>query len=194
MRDVVRRVINLFSSYSEAHFAGETLNIMTLGGLALALGRVVDDSVVDVENTVRHLGMGKTPFQAALDSANEIAVPVFMATLTTVVVFFPITFMEGIGKYLFTPLAISAALAMFASYFVSRTVSPLFCARLLKSRDEPARLGRGASATLRLIDAELHGLKPEAESRAFHSAVLRLMRTSLPAEAGGSSARLGWGD
>ena len=73
-------------------------------------------------------------------------------------------------------------------------VELLLARDILKSRDEPARLGRGASATLRLIDAELHGLKPEAESRAFHSAVLRLMRTSLPAEAGGSSARLGWGD
>jgi HAE1 family hydrophobic/amphiphilic exporter-1 len=131
--------LSVLAAFMGLYFTGHTLNIMTLGGLALVLGRILDDSIVDVENTVRHLNMGKTPFQAALDSANEIAVPVFMATLTTVVVFFPITFMEGIGKYLFTPLAVSAALAMFASYFVSRTVSPLFCARFLKPRDEPER-------------------------------------------------------
>jgi multidrug efflux pump subunit AcrB len=109
---------------------------MTIGGLALVLGRVLDDSIVDVENTIRHLGLNRTPFQAALDSAQEIALPVLMATITTVVVFLPLVFMEGVGKYLFTPLAVSATLAMFASYFVSRTVSPLLCAKLLRPHGE----------------------------------------------------------
>ncbi len=134
--------LSLLAAFAGLYFTGETLNIMTLGGLALVLGRVVDDSVVDVENTVRHLGMGKTPFQAALDSAHEIAVPVLMATVTTVIVFLPLVFMTGMGKYLFTPLAASVALALFASYFVSRTVSPLLCARLLTT--EMARHGAGA--------------------------------------------------
>ncbi|MFO0876772.1 MAG: efflux RND transporter permease subunit [Gemmataceae bacterium] len=123
--------LSLLAAFAGLYFTGETLNIMTLGGLALVLGRVVDDSVVDVENTVRHLAMGKTPFQAALDSANEIAVPVLMATVTTVIVFLPLVFMTGMGKFLFTPLAVSVALALFASYLVSRTVSPLLCARYL---------------------------------------------------------------
>jgi multidrug efflux pump subunit AcrB len=131
--------LSVLAAFVGLYFTGHTLNIMTLGGLALVLGRILDDSIVDVENTVRHLQLGKTPFQAALDSANEIAVPVFMATLTTVVVFFPITFMEGIGKYLFTPLAVSAAMAMFASYFVSRTVSPVCCARFLRPHQEKER-------------------------------------------------------
>ncbi|HLJ95174.1 MAG TPA: efflux RND transporter permease subunit [Gemmataceae bacterium] len=131
--------LSVLAAFVGLYFTGHTLNIMTLGGLALVLGRILDDSIVDVENTVRHLHMDKTPFQAALDSANEIAVPVFMATLTTVVVFFPITFMEGIGKYLFTPLAVSAAMAMFASYFVSRTVSPVCCARFLRPHDQTER-------------------------------------------------------
>ena len=125
--------LSLLAAFAGLYFTGETLNLMTLGGLALVLGRVVDDSVVDVENTVRHLQMGKSPFQAALDSAHEISVPVFMATVTTVVVFLPLVFMTGMGKYLFTPLAISVALALFASYLVSRTVSPLLCARFLKT-------------------------------------------------------------
>src|SRR5205085_1300879 len=128
--------VSILFAFVGLNFAGETLNIMTLGGLALVLGRVVDDSIVDVENTVRHLNLGKAPYQAALDSAREIAVPVLMATVTTVIVFFPLTVMTGVGKYLFTPLAISATLAMFASYIISRTVSPVLCARWLKPQKE----------------------------------------------------------
>ncbi len=124
--------LSVLAAFLGLYFTGHTLNIMTLGGLALILGRVVDDSIVDVENTIRHLGMGKTPEEAARDSASEIAVPVLMATITTVVVFFPLVFITGVGKYLFTPLAVSATLAMGASYLVSRTVSPLLCARLLR--------------------------------------------------------------
>src|ERR1022692_1962345 len=93
--------LSVLAAFAGLYFTGHTLNIMTLGGLALILGRVVDDSIVDVENTVRHLNMGKDPLTAARDSAAEISVPVFMATLTTVVVFFPLLFMSGIGKDLF---------------------------------------------------------------------------------------------
>src|SRR3972149_5450725 len=105
---------------------------MTLGGLALVMGRLVDDPIVDIENTFRHLDMGKSPKQAALDSAMEIAMPVLVATITTVTVFFPVVFLFGMGKYLFTPMALSVAFAMFASYFLSRTLSPAFCAYFLK--------------------------------------------------------------
>jgi multidrug efflux pump subunit AcrB len=128
--------LSILAALVGLYFTGQTLNIMTLGGLALVLGRVIDDSIVDVENTVRHLNLGKTAFQAARDSALEIALPVLIATITTVVVFLPITFIEGVGKYLFTPLALSATLAMFASYLVSRTVSPVCCARFLRPRQE----------------------------------------------------------
>ncbi len=118
------------------YLTGHTLNIMTLGGIALVLGRVVDDCIVDVENTSRHLEMGKMRVQAVLDSAREISMPVLISTVTTVAVFFPVTFMEGVGKNLFTPLAVAAALAMAASYIVSRTVSPLCCALYLRSHAE----------------------------------------------------------
>jgi multidrug efflux pump subunit AcrB len=134
--------LSVLTAFVGLYFSGETLNIMTLGGLALVLGRVVDDSIVDVENTVRHLNMGKTPFQAALDSALEISVPVLLATVTTVVVFLPLMFLTGQGKYLFGPLATSAAMAMFASYIVSRTVSPLYCARNLRPHHEKERFPR----------------------------------------------------
>ncbi len=128
--------LSILAAFIGLYFMGHTLNIMTLGGLALVLGRVVDDSIVDVENTVRHLNLGKTPAQAALDSAAEVSLPVLMAAVTTVIVFFPITLMSGVGKYLFTPLAVSATLAMAASYIVSRTVSPLCCSRFLRPHFE----------------------------------------------------------
>jgi multidrug efflux pump subunit AcrB len=114
------------------YFTGNTLNLMTLGGLALVMGRLVDDPIVDIENTFRHLDMGKSPIQAALDSAREIALPVLVATITTVAVFFPVIFLYGMGKYLFKPLTLSVAFAMFASYFLSRTLSPAYCAYFLK--------------------------------------------------------------
>ncbi len=115
------------------YFTGNTLNAMTLGGLALVMGRLVDDPIVDIENTFRHLDMGKNPKRAALDSAMEIAMPVLVATITTVVVFFPVVFLFGMGKYLFTPLALSVTFAMFASYVLSRTLSPAYCAYFLKA-------------------------------------------------------------
>jgi multidrug efflux pump subunit AcrB len=129
--------LSVLAAFLGLYLTGHTLNIMTLGGIALVLGRVVDDSIVDVENTIRHLNLGKTPLDAARDSAAEIAVPVLLATITTVVVFLPLVFMTGVGKYLFTPLAVSAALALGASYLVSRTVSPLFCSRWLRPHGVP---------------------------------------------------------
>ncbi len=121
------------------YFTEQTLNAMTLGGLALVMGRLVDDAIVDVENTYRHLQMGKRPKRAALESAMEIAVPVLVSTITTVAVFFPVTFLYGQGKYLFTPLALSVAFAMFASYLLSRTVSPAYCAYFLRADIDPQR-------------------------------------------------------
>jgi multidrug efflux pump subunit AcrB len=132
--------LSIAAAFVGLYFTDNTLNIMTLGGLALVLGRLVDDAILDVENTVRHLSMGKTPFQAARDSAREISVPVLMATITTCIVFFPITFMAGMGKYLFTPMAVAATFAMFASYVISRTVSPVCCARFFRPNQEKERL------------------------------------------------------
>jgi multidrug efflux pump subunit AcrB len=137
------------------YFTGNTLNAMTLGGLALVMGRLVDDPIVDIENTFRHLDMGKTPKQAALDSAMEIAMPVLVATITTVVVFFPVVFLFGMGKYLFTPLALSVAFAMFASYVLSRTLSPAFCAYFLK----PHAAGKKRFWLFRLCDSSFELLK-----------------------------------
>jgi multidrug efflux pump subunit AcrB len=131
--------LSVLAAFIGLYFTGHTLNIMTLGGLALILGRIVDDSIVDVENTIRHLKLGASPLDAARESAREIAVPVLMATITTMVVFFPLSFMTGVGRHLFTPLAVSACMALAASYLVSRTVSPLLCSRFLRADDAPVR-------------------------------------------------------
>ncbi|MBI1786541.1 MAG: efflux RND transporter permease subunit [Acidobacteria bacterium] len=118
------------------YFTGNSLNAMTLGGLALAVGRLVDDSIVVLENTHRHLGMGKLPGIAALEAAEEVRMPILVATVVTVVVFAPVVFLTGIGKFLFTPLALSVTFAMLASYGVALTVVPAYCARFLRNTGE----------------------------------------------------------
>jgi len=112
---------------------GESINSMVLGGLALAFSRLIDNSVVVLENIYRHLEMGKSPQQAAEDGGREVALPVLAATLTTAVVFFPVTFLYGVSRFLFTSLAVTVVIALFASYVVALTVVPLYCSRLLSA-------------------------------------------------------------
>ncbi|HXI69115.1 MAG TPA: efflux RND transporter permease subunit, partial [Verrucomicrobiae bacterium] len=109
-----------------------TINAMILGGLALAFSRLIDNSVVVLENIFRHLEMGESPEVAAERGGREVALPVLAATLTTVIVFFPVTFLYGVSKFLFMALASSVILSLFASYVVAMTVVPLFCAKLIK--------------------------------------------------------------
>ena len=130
--------LSVLAAFIGLYFTGDSVNAMTLGGLALAVGRLVDDAIVVLENTDRHLEMGKPSFQAALEAAQEVAMPVFAATVTTVVVFFPVVFLSGIGKYLFTPLALSVAFSIGASYLISMTVVPACCARFLGKTDNSA--------------------------------------------------------
>ncbi|MBN1397311.1 MAG: efflux RND transporter permease subunit [Bacteroidetes bacterium] len=115
-------------------FGNITLNIMTFGGLALAVGRLVDDSIVELEAISRHYNKrktGQTKLEATLEAAKEVASPIFVSTLTTVIVFLPIVFLTGIAKMLFIPLTITIAVALFGSFFVSRTVTPLMCLQYL---------------------------------------------------------------
>jgi len=112
---------------------GGTVNTMVLGGLALAFSRLIDNSVVVLENIFRHMEMGEPPEVAAEKGGQEVVLPVLAATLTTIVVFFPVIFLYGVSKYLFTALASSVVLSMLASFFVAMTVVPLFCAKLMKS-------------------------------------------------------------
>jgi multidrug efflux pump subunit AcrB len=110
---------------------GQTLNIMTLGGLALAVGILVDDATVEIENIHRNLAMRKPMVRAILDGAQQIAVPAFVSTLCICIVFVPVFFLSGTAKYLFQPLAMAVIFAMLASYFLSRTVVPTMVKFLL---------------------------------------------------------------
>ena len=113
-------------------FTNDSINAMTLGGLALAIGILVDQSIVVLENIVRHAQMGKPPRTAALEGTSEVAIPMFVASLTFAIVFFPVVFLSGLAKFLFTPLAIAASIAIFASYLLAITLVPAYCARFLK--------------------------------------------------------------
>ncbi|MGC8529197.1 MAG: efflux RND transporter permease subunit [Leptospirillia bacterium] len=124
--------LSLLVGFVMLNATGQTINIMTLGGLALAIGRLVDDAIVVLENTNRHLEMGKAPAQAALDGAGEVAMPVLASTIATMIVFSPVLFLLGKGKFLFTPLAAAVAYSMMASYFVSMTLVPVLSAWFLK--------------------------------------------------------------
>ncbi len=115
---------------------GETLNIMTLGGLALAVGILVDDATVELENIHRNLAMGKPMVRAILDGAMQIAVPAFVSTLSICIVFVPIFFLSGTAKYLFQPLATAVIFAMLASYLLSRTVVPTMVKFLMRGHME----------------------------------------------------------
>jgi multidrug efflux pump subunit AcrB len=137
---ILAAVIGLF-------FTDNSLNLMTLGGLALAIGRLVDDSIVVLENTHRHLAMGKAPEAAALDAAEEVRMPILVATITTVIVFAPVVFLSGIGRFLFTPLALSVSLAMIASYVVALTVVPAWCGRFLAHSGDRTPRWAGATET-----------------------------------------------
>lgn len=116
------------------YFTGQSLNSMTLGGFALALGLLVDNSIVILENTDRHLRMGKDSYKAAMDAAKEVAMPVLASTLVIIVVFFPILFLTGVAKYLFSALAISVSIAMIGSYIFSITLIPIVAAYFFRNR------------------------------------------------------------
>ncbi len=115
---------------------GETFNIMTLGGLALAVGVLVDDATVELENIERNLGMKKELKQAILDGAQQIAVPAFVSTLAICIVFVPMFFLTGVARYLFVPLAEAVVFAMLASYLLSRTLVPTLVMYLLRGHEE----------------------------------------------------------
>jgi multidrug efflux pump subunit AcrB len=110
---------------------GNSINTMVLGGLALAFSRIIDNSVVVLENIYRHLEHRMGLAHAAEQGGSEVTLPVLAATLTTVVVFFPVTFLYGVSKFLFTALAFAVVISLFASYFVAMTVVPLYCSRFL---------------------------------------------------------------
>jgi len=133
--------LSALAAFFALSLGDSTVNAMVLGGLALAFSRLIDNSVVVLENIFRHLELGETPAVAAEKGGREVALPVLAATLTTVVVFFPVTFLYGVSRFLFTALALAVVLSLFASYLVAMTVVPLFCAKFIKSPHGTAEKG-----------------------------------------------------
>ena len=130
--------LSIFVSIIVLGAIGETINIMTLGGLALAVGILVDDATVEIENIERNLAMGKEMKQAILDGAQQIAVPAFVSTLSICIVFVPMFFLSGVAKFLFVPLAEAVSFAMLASYLLSRTLIPTLVMFIMRGHEHRA--------------------------------------------------------
>src|SRR6266849_399790 len=128
--------LSILTSLLALSALGQTINIMPLGGLALAVGILVDDATVTIENIERQMAAGKEHVQAILDGAQQIAVPAFVSTLCICIVFIPMFFLSGVAKFLFVPLAEAVSFAMLASYMWSRTIVPTLAMYLLSSEDE----------------------------------------------------------
>ena len=138
--------LSALAAFFALDLGNSTVNSMVLGGLALAFSRLIDNSVVVLENIYRHLELGEPPEVAAERGGQEVALPVLAATLATVIVFFPVTFLFGVSRYLFGALALAVILSLFASYFVAMTVVPLFCAKWIKRHEADEELGEEAVA------------------------------------------------
>ncbi len=128
--------LSILVTFIALHLSGQTLNVFTLGGLALGIGRLVDDSIVELENIQRHLNHGARRWDAIVEAAREVAMPIFASTVTTVVVFLPMFFIVGITRLLLIPLTVTIAIALFTSFFISRTVTPALCYKFLKPEHE----------------------------------------------------------
>ncbi|MGB8060596.1 MAG: efflux RND transporter permease subunit [Candidatus Sulfotelmatobacter sp.] len=136
--------LSIFVSIILLGALGETINIMTLGGLALAVGILVDDATVEIENIERNLALGKEMRQAILDGAQQIAVPAFVSTLSICIVFVPMFFLTGVAKFLFVPLAEAVSFAMLASYLLSRTLIPTLVMYIMRGHEHRADAPKSA--------------------------------------------------
>ncbi|HEY2682260.1 MAG TPA: efflux RND transporter permease subunit [Steroidobacteraceae bacterium] len=142
--------LSILTSIIALYICGETLNIMTLGGLALAVGILVDDATVTIENIERHIHLGSDMHKAILDGAGEIALPALVSTLCICIVFVPMFFLTGVARYLFAPLAEAVVFAMLASYVLSRTLVPTLVMLLM---DHTATPGQGSSLLQRIYQS-----------------------------------------
>jgi hydrophobic/amphiphilic exporter-1 (mainly G- bacteria), HAE1 family len=175
--------LSALAAFIALSIGNNTVNAMVLGGLALAFSRLIDNSVVVLENIFRHLELGEPPAVAAERGGKEVALPVLAATLTTVVVFFPVVFLYGVSRFLFTALALAVVLSLAASYVVALTVVPLFCAKLIKSHQGHGTGETGATAGWgsrfnRWFNARFHRLLDRYEG-ALKLALVRPLATVL---------------
>ena len=155
---------------------GQTINIMTLGGLALAVGILVDDATVAIENINRNLDQGKEIVQAILDGSQEIAMPALVSTLAICIVFVPMFFLSGVAKYLFVPMAEAVVFAMLASYLLSRTLVPTMARYMLLVRTEEERKERTEHSRNPLVHMQA---KFEDGFERFRESYRRMLATSI---------------
>ncbi len=175
--------LSVCATFFVLQLGGSSVNSMVLGGLALAFSRLIDNSVVVLENIYRHLELGEPPQVAAESGGKEVALPVLASTLTTAVVFFPVTLLSGVSKFLFSAMALAVVVSLFASYFVAMTVVPLFCARFLKADirtfdERPKRtqeLGQRAS----IVDSMRVSTECYGPTKPWSSRLLRVPVTVL---------------
>jgi multidrug efflux pump subunit AcrB len=166
--------LSICATFVVLQLGGSSINSMVLGGLALALSRLIDNSVVVLENIYRHLEMGEPPPVAAETGGKEVALPVLASTLTTAVVFFPVTLLAGVSKFLFSAMGLAVVVSLFASYFVAMTVVPLFCARYLKLQN-PKHLSETQAAEARTLKGEAPGWGQRFSAR-FNAAFNQMLR------------------
>ncbi len=155
--------LSILSSIMILNFLGNTINVMTLGGLALAVGILVDDATVEIENTNRNIAMKKPIVKAILDGASQIATPTFIATLSICIVFVPVLMLAGAAKFLFTPLAMAVVFAMLTSYFLTRTLVPTLMHYLMKP--EVPRIERPEDAPALETDGRIWKIHKAFNSR-----------------------------
>ncbi|MBK9166130.1 MAG: efflux RND transporter permease subunit [Bryobacterales bacterium] len=176
--------LSTLATFMVLYWMGGSVNTMVLGGLALVFSRLIDNSVVVLENIYRHLEEGKSPLEAAQVGGQEVALPVLAATITTAIVFFPVTFLYGVSRFLFTALGLAVVISLFASYLVAMTVVPLFCAKLLSA---PAHGGeKGFQAWFnrgfhRFLDGYMRATRGSALSRPKLTVVALLALCALSA-------------
>jgi len=171
--------LSILTSLAVLNLLGETINVMTLGGLALAVGILVDDATVEIENIHRNLGQRKPIIKAILDGASQIAIPAFVSTLCICIVFVPVIFLTGAARYLFTPLALAVVLAIMASYILSRTLVPTMVKYLLRGeadryRDESGEMQEAGHGLFAQVH---HGFQTQFER--MRNAYRRLLGSAL---------------
>lgn len=159
--------ISALAAFVVLALMGGTINTMILGGMALAFSRVIDNSVISLENIYRHLEMGAAPMVAAEVGGSEVSLAVLAATLVDVVDFFPVVFLYGVAKFLFSALALAFCLSLLASFVVAMTVIPLFCSRFLKAVPHPQHGEHGETGAERTAEGEYDVEPTAAESRSW---------------------------
>ncbi|WP_321931585.1 efflux RND transporter permease subunit [Burkholderia cenocepacia] len=164
--------LSIFTSLIALSALGETINIMTLGGLALAVGILVDDATVTIENIERHLHLGTNLHDAILEGAGEIAVPALVSTLCICIVFVPMFFLTGVARFLFVPLAEAVVFAMLASYVLSRTLVPTLAMLLFRPQQAHTGADHSASRFARIHHAFNHAFE---RLRAWYIVLLSIL-------------------